>query len=69
MAIETTIRDVDAPATLSHSRFRHRINVGAFFVALRIEMTNLQIGNVSEPKPGKGKGRQDSENEWSETFH
>jgi len=32
-------------------------------------MTNLQIGNVSEPKPGKGKGRQDSENEWSEAFH
>src|SRR6059058_140529 len=69
MAIEAAIRDVNAPATLTHSRFRHRINVGTLFVTLRIEVTNLQIGNVSEPKPGKGKGREDSENERSETFH
>jgi hypothetical protein len=69
MTIEAAVRDVNATATLGHSRFRHRVNVGPFFVALRIEMANLQIGNVSEPKPGKGKGRQDSENEWSETFH
>jgi len=69
VTIEATVRDVNAPATLSHSGFRHRINVGAFFVALRIEMTNLQIGNVSEPKPGKGKGREDSKNERSKTFH
>src|SRR5207249_10898298 len=31
--------------------------------------TNLQVRNVSEPKPGKGKGGQDSKNERSETFH
>src|SRR5439155_12965822 len=67
--IEATVRDVNAAATLSHSGFRHRINVGAFFVALRIELTNLQVRHVSEPKTGKGKGGQDSKNERSETFH
>jgi hypothetical protein len=69
VAIEATVRDVNVPAAFGHPRFRHWINVGALFVTLRIEMANLQIGNVSEPEPGKGKGREDSENEWSETFH
>jgi hypothetical protein len=69
VAIEATVRDVNASAAFGHSRFWHWINVGAFFVTLRIEMANLQIGNVSEPKPGKGEGREDSKNERSEAFH
>jgi hypothetical protein len=69
VTIKASIRDIDAPATLSHSRFWHRINIGTLFITLRIEMTNLQIGNVSEPKPGKGKGCEDSKNERGKAFH
>jgi hypothetical protein len=60
MTIEAAVRDVNAPAALGHSRLWHRINIGALFVTLRVEMADLQIGDVSEPKPGEGKGREDS---------
>jgi hypothetical protein len=36
VTIEAAVRDVNAPATLGHSRLRYWINVGALFVALRI---------------------------------
>ena len=69
VTVKTTVCDVNAFAALGHSRFWHRINVDALFVALRFEMSNLQIRNVSEPKPGKSKRRQEPENEWSEALH
>jgi len=45
MTIEATIGGEDMVAALSHSRFRGGINVRAFFVHLRIEMSDLQIRN------------------------
>ena len=69
VTVKTTVCDVNAFAALGHSRFWHRINVGALFVALRFEMSNLQIRNVSEAEPGKGERRQESEDEWSEPLH
>jgi hypothetical protein len=69
VAVKTTVRYVNASAALGHSRSWHRINVGALFVALRFEMSNLQIRNVSEPEPGKGERREESDNEWGEALH
>jgi hypothetical protein len=41
VAVKTTVGDVNASAALGHSRFWHRINVSALFIALRFEMSNL----------------------------
>jgi hypothetical protein len=54
MTIEATIGGEDMAAALSHSRFRRGINIGAFFVHLRIEMSDLQIRDDSQSHPGKG---------------
>ena len=47
VTINTAVRSVNARATLEHSGLRLRINVGAFFVGLRIEMSDLPIRNQS----------------------
>ena len=45
VAINAAVSGVNVAAALDHSRLRHWIDIGAFFVHLRIEMPDLQIWN------------------------
>jgi hypothetical protein len=45
VAINAAVGGVNVAAALDHSRLRHWIDIGAFFVGLRIEMSDLQIWN------------------------
>ena len=54
MTIETAVAGVNFTAAFGHSRRRHWIDVGAFLVHLRIEMSDLLIRNDGQSDPGKG---------------
>ena len=45
VAINAAVGSVNVAAALGHSRLRHWIDIGAFFVGLRLEMSDLQIRN------------------------
>src|SRR5262249_15602255 len=45
VAINATVRSVNARALLDHSRLRHWINICAFLIGLRIKMSDLPIGD------------------------
>jgi hypothetical protein len=45
VTIEAAIRSVNKRTALDHSRLRHRVDVGAFLVGLRIQMSDLPIWN------------------------
>jgi hypothetical protein len=45
VAINAAVGGVNVATALDHSRLRHWIDIGAFFVGLRIEMSDLQIRN------------------------
>jgi hypothetical protein len=45
VAVNAAVGGVNVATALDHSRLRHRIDIRAFFVGLRIEMSDLQIWN------------------------
>src|SRR5204863_871192 len=51
VTIKTAVARVNATTALGHSGFRRRINIGAFLVHLRIEMSDLVIRNDGETDP------------------
>ena len=53
VAIDAAVRGINLSAALGHSGFRHRINIGAFLVHLRIEMADLQVRNEGQTQPMK----------------
>jgi len=69
VTINAAVRGVNVRAALEHSRLRLRINVGAFFVRLRIEMADLPVRNNGQSEPRKGERAEDSEKERGEAFH
>src|ERR1019366_9096353 len=69
VAIEAAVRGINMPAALGHSRFRLGINVGTFFVHLRIEMSDLPIRNDGQSYPRKGERPEKSEKEREKCFH
>jgi hypothetical protein len=60
VAIVAAVRSVDARAACDHSRLRHWINIRAFFIRLRIELSDLPIRNHSQSHPGERKRPEDS---------
>jgi hypothetical protein len=69
VTIDTAIGSVNARAARDHSRLRHRINVRAFLVRLRIEVSDLPIWDHSQSNPGERKRPEDSEEKRGESFH
>jgi hypothetical protein len=69
VTVNASIRSVDVRAALEHSRLRLRINIGAFLVGLRIEMSDLPIWNHGQSHPRKGERAEDSEKQRGEAFH
>src|SRR5262245_46924603 len=69
MEIYAAICCVNVCAPLEHSRLRPRINVRPLFVGLRIETSDLPVGNDREADPRKRKCAQDSDEERSKAFH
>jgi len=69
VAINAAIRRVDFAAALRHAGFRHRINIGLFFVRLRIKMADLPIRNQHQARPLKGERTEDAEEESGHAFH
>jgi hypothetical protein len=69
VTINAAVRGVNVRAALEHTRLRLRINLGAFFVRLRIEMPDLPVRNNGQSEPRKGERAEDSEKERSESFH
>ncbi len=65
VAINAAVRSVNAPAARDHSRLRHRINIGAFLVGLRIEMSDLPIWNDRQSHPGERERPEDSQKKRS----
>jgi len=61
VAIDAAVGSVNARAALDHSRLWHRINICAFLVGLRIEMSDLPIWNYGQSHPGEGKRPEDSQ--------
>jgi hypothetical protein len=51
VTIDAAVRGVNARASLDHSRLRHRINICAFLVGLRIKIPDLPIRNDSQSHP------------------
>jgi hypothetical protein len=51
VTINAAIRGVNARAALEHSRLRPRINVGAFLIRFRIEMSDLPVRDQRESQP------------------
>jgi hypothetical protein len=69
VTINAAVRGINVRAALEHSRLRLRINVGAFFVGLRIEMSDLPVRNNGQSDPRKSERAEDPQKERSETFH
>jgi hypothetical protein len=63
MAIDATVRDINATAAFRHSRTRRRIDIGRLLVRLRIEVPDLEIRNHRQAYPREGERAEDSENE------
>jgi hypothetical protein len=63
VAIHTAIRSINVRAALEHSRLRLRINICAFLVGLRIEMSDLPIRNHGQSHPRESECAEDSEKE------
>lgn len=60
VTIDTAVGSVNARAPRDHSRLGHRIDVCAFFIRLRIELSDLPIRNHSQSHPGERKCPEDS---------
>jgi hypothetical protein len=69
VTINAAIGSVNARALLDHSRLRHRVDVCAFLVRLRVEVSDLPIGDHRQSHPGKRKRPEDSEKKRGESFH
>jgi hypothetical protein len=69
VTVDAAIRSVDTCALLDHSRLRHRIDVCAFLVRLRIEVSDLPVRNHRQSEPGESERPEDSKEKRSETFH
>ncbi len=70
VAIDTSVRRINATALLHHSRLGHWINV--IFVVrtnLRIEGADLQIWNHGQTNPRKHKGPEQSDKQRDQSFH
>src|SRR5207249_8648506 len=69
MTIIATVRDINTTTAFGHSRFRRGIYVGKFLVHLRIEMSDLQIGNHGQAQPREGERAENPKKEWKQSFH
>jgi hypothetical protein len=69
VTVNAAVRSVDARAALEHSRLRLRINIGAFLIGLRIEMSDLPIRKDGQAHPRERERAEDSEKERGEAFH
>ena len=69
VTIDAAIGSVNARAARDHSRLRHWIDICAFLVRLRIEVSDLPIRDHSQSHPGERKCPEDSEKKRGESFH
>jgi hypothetical protein len=60
VTINAAVRSVNTRAALDHSRLRHWIDIGAFLVGLRIEVSDLPIWNDRQSHPGESERPEDS---------
>jgi len=65
VAIDTAVRCVNMRTAFHHSRLRHWINIGAFLVGLRIEVSDLPIRNDGQSHPGERERPEDSQKKRS----
>jgi len=65
VAINEAVRGVNMRPALDHSRLRHWINIGAFLVGLRIEVSDLPIRNDGQSHPGESERSEDSQKKRS----
>ena len=63
VTINAAICCVNVRAALKHSRLRLRINIGLFFVPLRIEVSDLPIRNHGQSHPRESERAKDPEKE------
>ena len=69
VTIGAAICSVNKRTALDHSRLRHWVNVCAFLVGLRIQMSDLPIWNNGQSHPGEGERAEDSKKQGGKSFH
>ena len=69
VTIDAAVRSVNARAACDHTRLRHRIDICAFLVRLRIEVSDLKIWDHGQTHPRERERSEDSKKKRRESFH